>query len=157
MSAQSVFIPKQKNIVATTEDFHWSLGSEPIYADSAAAYYSKFEVTGEESWVFSASIGSDEEENYFGFLLGVPYLDQDLMEYTYKLGADDRFYVSHSHWIPAPPGFSGVRVVKADNAELTIRLNRAKRTVTGDFIATFKSEGYRLAPSGHFELTLLHP
>jgi hypothetical protein len=157
MSAQSVFIPKQKNIVVPTEVFHWSYGAESIHAEDAVAYYSKFEGTGEESWVFSASIGSIEDENHLGYLLSVPYSDQDIIDRTYKLGDDDRFHVSHSHSIPAPPGFSGVRVVTADNAELTIRLNRAKRTVTGDFVATFKSDGYRLKPSGHFELTLQLP
>lgn len=153
MSAKCIFITKQNSFQPATNDFHWSFGAELINAQHSSFDYSVFPPTGEESWVFAGSTGSLDEENYFSFLLSVPYLDEDLMEYTYKLNDGKGLHVAHIHSIPAPPGFTGFATVDADDAELTIRLDRTTSTVTGDFTATFKSEGYRLWPNGTFKLT----
>jgi hypothetical protein len=82
----------------------------------------------------------------------VPYIDDNVLEYTYKLGDGKDLHVSHMHSIPAPDGFIGFRSVDADDAELTIRLDPVKGTVQGDFNALFKSHGYRLFPQGTFKL-----
>ncbi|MFJ2537259.1 MULTISPECIES: hypothetical protein [unclassified Pseudomonas] len=153
MSAKCIFIPKQNSVQPATHDFHWSFNAGPIYAQDSSFHYSVFPPTGKESWVFSGSTGTGEEENYFALLLSVPYLDEDLMEYTYKLNDGQGLHVSHIHSIPAPPGFTGFATVDADDAELTIRLDRKTGTVTGNFTATFKSAGYRLKPDGTFKLT----
>lgn len=153
MSAARLFIPKQNMIQPAGNDFHWSLGAEPIHAGQSLFVYHRSEVTGDESWVFGGSNGSGQEQNFFAFHLTVPYLDTDLLECTYKLGDGQGLHVSHIHSIPAPPGFEGFQTVDADDAELTIRLDRTTGTVRGDFIATFKSEGYRLWPNGTFRLS----
>lgn len=152
MSVRDLYFPKQKSIQNPTNDFHWSLGAEPIYSDSTQFFYAKYPVTGEEFWVFSGGTGSVYEDNYFSFLFSVPYLDQDLLECTYKLGVADWMHVTHVHSHSVRPGTVGVRIVDADEAELTIRLDRTKGIVTGDFKATFKHI-YRLAPIGTFKMT----
>jgi hypothetical protein len=153
MSTKDIFIPKENSIQAPGNDFHWSLGADPIPAENTTFFRSLFEPTGEKSWVFDGSTGSGDEENFFSFLLMVPYIDDNVLEYTYKLGDGKGLHLSHSHSIPAPPGFTGFRTVDADDAELTITLDPIKGTVQGDFNAIFKSEGYRLKPNGTFKLT----
>ncbi|MBC8999995.1 hypothetical protein IAI51_26050 [Pseudomonas sp. N40(2020)] len=153
MSAKNLFIPSKNRILSAGNEFHWNLGDNEIAAESTMFYHHVFPPTGEESRVFTGLTGSSEAGDFFSFTLSVPYLDQDVMEYTYTLNDGQGLALSHGHSIPAPPGFEGVRFVDADDAQLTIRLDRTKGTVQGDFVATFKSNGYRLAPSGTFKLT----
>ncbi|WP_283183764.1 hypothetical protein [Pseudomonas svalbardensis] len=151
MSTKDIFIPKGNSIQAPGNDFHWNFGSEVTRAEKTLFFLHEFPPTGELSWVMSGITGTLDDENYFSFKVSVPYIDDTLLERTYKLG--DELDVSHSHSIPAPPGFTGFRFVDADNAELTIRLDPIKGTVQGDFNAIFRSEGYRLNPNGTFKLT----
>ena len=153
MSTKDIFIPKENSVQSPGNDFHWNLGANPVYAGRTAFYQGLFEPTGERSWVFNGSTGSTDEENFFGFLLMVPYIDNNVLEYTYKLGDGKDLHVSHIHSIPAPDGGIGFRTVDADDAELTIRLDPVNGTVQGDFNALFKSRGYRLFPQGTFKLT----
>ena len=150
MSTKDIFIPKENSVQSPGNDFHWSLGADPVYAGRTAFHRSLFEPTGERSWVFNGSTGSGDEENYFSFLLMVPYIDDNALEYTYKLGDGKGLHLSHAHSIPAPDGGIGFRTVDADDAELTIRLDPIKGTVQGDFNANFKT--YRLNPNGTFNL-----
>jgi hypothetical protein len=150
MNAKEFFIPEENKIQVPGDDFNWSFAGEPVCAQQTIFYRSLFEPTGEESWVFSGSIGSGDEMNYFSFLLLVPYIDDNLLEQTYKLGDGQDMHASHTHSIPAPPGFNGFRVVYADDAELTITLDPVKGTVKGDYNAIFKTD--RLNPSGTFNL-----
>jgi hypothetical protein len=152
MSAKDIFIPKEDRIQAAGNDFHWSFGGDPIYAESTSFHRALFQPTGEVSWVFSSSTGSIAEGNFFGFQLMVPYIDDSVLEYTYKLGDGKDLHVSHLHSIPTSPGYIGVKTVDADDAELTIRLDPVNGTVQGDFNALFKSDGYRLFPQGTFKL-----
>ncbi|MBS4078100.1 hypothetical protein [Pseudomonas rustica] len=94
-----------------------------------------------------------EKETYFSFIFSVPYLNEDLTERTYKLGDGQGLSFSHSHSVPAPSGGTAFTSINADEAELTIRLDRTSGTVTGDYFATFKSRRYRLRPEGTFQLT----
>lgn len=151
MSTKDIFIPKGNNIQAPENDFHWNFGSEVTRAEKTLFFLYEYPPTGELSWTISGSTGTFDEENYFGFGMSVPYIDDTLLERTYELS--DELHFSHIHSIPALPGYIGYRVVDADNAELTIRLDPIKGTVQGDFNAIFKSEGYRLNPNGTFKLT----
>lgn len=150
MSSRDIFIPKGDRIQAMGNDFQWSLGGNLSKATATAFYRSLFQPTGEESWIFSGSTGSADEENYFSFLLSVPYLGDEVLERTYKLGDGHGLHFSHSHSIPAPPGFTGFRTVNPDDAELSIVLDPIKGTVQGDFNARFKT--YRLNPNGTFKM-----
>jgi hypothetical protein len=150
MSTKDIFIPKRDHIQSSENLFHWNFGAEPIKAESALFYKDRFEPTGEEGWVFSGSTGTAEEENLYSFLLMVPYLHVPLLERTYKLDDGQGLHVSHGYSIPAPPGFIGFRVVDADDAELTVRLDMIAGTVEGDFNANFKT--HRLNPNGTFKL-----
>jgi len=153
MSNKTIFIPNKNNIKHTTDDFHWNYGSELINAQNCSFFHDIFPPTGEEHWVFAGSTGSAEKGDWFAFQLSVPYRDQDLMEYTYKLNDGLGMHCSHLHSIPAPPGYTGFTSVDADDAELTIRLDRKAGTVTGEFSAKFLSGRYRLNPNGNFKLT----
>jgi hypothetical protein len=150
MITRDFFIPKENTIQVPGDEFNWNFEGKPIYAKDTSFYRSLFEPTGEESWVFAGSIGLGDEENYFSFLLMVPYIDDNLLEQTYKLGDGQDLHLSHTHSIPAPPGFTGFRVVYADDAELTITLDPVKGIVEGDYNAKFKT--YRLSPNGTFNL-----
>ncbi|RON43264.1 hypothetical protein BK666_19410 [Pseudomonas frederiksbergensis] len=151
MSAHAIFIPKTNSIQAPANKFNWTLGSKTTYAQNSFFYRSLFEPTGEASWVFSGSTGSGDEENFFSFLLMVPYLGDDRLERTYKLGDGQGLFFSHTHSIPAPPGFTGFQTVDPDDAELAIVMDPVEGTVTGDFNAKFKT--YRLSPIGTFKMT----
>ncbi|WP_223511732.1 hypothetical protein [Pseudomonas sp. GL-B-19] len=150
MSTKDIFIPKANSIQAPGNDFHWNFGDDPKQAEHTTFYRSLFEPTGEESWVFDGSTGSGDEENLYSFLLMVPYIDDNVLENTYKLRDGQKLHVSHTYSIPAPPGFTGFRVVDADDAELTIHLDPIKGTVQGDFNAVFKT--HRMNPNGTFQL-----
>lgn len=151
MNAHDIFIPKTNSIQAPVNKFRWTLGDKTTHAQNSFFYRSRFEPTGEESWVFSGSTGSGDEENFFSFLLMVPYLGDDRLERTYKLGDGHGLFFSHIHSIPAPPGFTGFRTVDPDDAELAIVLDPVEGTVQGDFNAVFKT--YRLNPTGTFKMT----
>ncbi|MFJ7106665.1 hypothetical protein ACIQU2_03375 [Pseudomonas sp. NPDC098740] len=150
MSSRDMFIPQKKKIQAEGNQFLWHFNDPNTVAESTSFHKGYFPPTGEYSWGFSGSTGSGDEENFFSFLIMVPYLGEDVLEYTYKLGDGKDLHFSHTHSIPAPPGFTGFRVVDADDAELSIRLDPIKGTVQGDFNATFKT--YRLNPNGTFKL-----
>ncbi|WP_434707712.1 hypothetical protein J3P75_18125 [Pseudomonas sp. R1-1] len=152
MSIKTIFLPKEGSIKRTSDDFHWNYGKEPINAQDCSFYYSVFPPTGEKSWVIAGSTGKPVDGNFFAFLISVPYLDEDLMEYTYKLNDGQGLHFGHLHSVPAPPGFEGVTIVDADDAELTLRLDRKAGYVTGEFRALFKSHGYRLLPNGTFKM-----
>ncbi|NUT79630.1 hypothetical protein [Pseudomonas brassicacearum] len=152
MNSQSFFIPKEKTLKATGNSFIWNLGTGPVSAESTLFYLHIYPPTGEKSWSLSGSTGSGPEENFFLFGFAIPYVSDEIMDASYTMEGGLTFH--HIHSIPAPPGFYGFQTVSADKAELTIRLDPIKGTAKGDFSALFKTDGYRLNPTGTFDLIL---
>ena len=148
MSVQDIFIPKESNNQKSVDDFHWDYGQGPTYAERTFFRLALFGPN--KDWSFGGTIGSVEEENVFSYQFMVPYVDDTVLEQTYKLGESKDFHAKFMQSIGAPPGFTGFRLVDADDAELTIRLDPKEGTIQGDFNATYKFS--RLKPIGTFKL-----
>lgn len=154
MSRHTILIPKEKSIQASENKVEWRFDTNPtVKAERAGFYLDVYPPTGERSWVFWGITGASDDENYFSYLMSVPYINDAPIDKTFKL--KDGLYFTHTYSSPAPPGFSGFTVVDADDAddaELTIKLDPAKGVVTGSFSADFKSYGYYPQPEGTFKL-----
>ncbi|MEX0161644.1 hypothetical protein MRBLPD1_000095 [Pseudomonas brassicacearum] len=150
MDSHSFFIPHKKTRKLAGNSFTWNFGTTPINAENTLFYLNVYQSTGEKSWSFRGSTGSAEDENNSSLGFSIPYVSDEVMDASYTMEGGLRF--SHIHSIPAPPGFTGFRVVRADKADLTIRLDPVKGTAKGHFTALFRTDGYRLNPTGTFEL-----
>ncbi|MGN8141916.1 hypothetical protein ACTJK3_13540 [Pseudomonas sp. 22105] len=153
MSSHTIFVPKSNSTAIPANEFYWTFGSNPeVTAERSLFYLFTYLPTGEQFWSILGAIGSISSGNYFAYNMSFPYIDGAPLKATYTL--KDKLSFSHGSSIPAPEGFEGWRVVKADEATLTIDLDPAKGTAVGTFEAKFKSHGFRTQPIGHFNLVI---
>ncbi|ROM71086.1 hypothetical protein BK653_04200 [Pseudomonas brassicacearum] len=150
MNTHTVFIPKDATPKLMENVLTWNLGGNPVVASRAYFYLHEYPPTGEKSWAFNGSTGSLQEENLFVFGFSVPYINEEVFDNSYTMDGGLFFY--HGHSIPAPEGFYGYTTVNADSAELTVRLDPVNETAKGNFTAIFKAPGYRMNPTGTFDL-----
>jgi len=151
MSSETIFLPTASGVSVSTNEFLWQLGANPeVRAEGSFFSIHEYPPTGEKSWSFHGFIGSISLGNYFAFSFSIPYAGDSPFKATFTL--KDKLHLTHTHSSYAPPGFDGFTVVKADEATLTIDLHPAKKIATGDFEATFRTDGYRLQPKGSFNL-----
>lgn len=120
------------NFEAEGNDFLWEIDSVSTKAQRTLFY--KSSIPPEYSWIFYGSVGSVDTENLFGFMLAVPYIDDNYLERTYTLAKG--LYCDHRHSIKKG-GLKGWRVIPAGDAKLSINLDPVKGTVKGEFEATF--------------------
>lgn len=120
------------NFEAEGNDFLWEIDSVSTKAQRTLFY--KSSIPPEYSWIFYGSVGSVDTENLFGFMLAVPYIDDNYLERTYTLA--EGLYCDHRHSIKKG-GLKGWRVIPAGDAKLSINLDPVKGTVKGEFEATF--------------------
>lgn len=69
MTTQTFFLPKGR---ATNDvGFTWNLGTGVVQAESATFYLNDF--AGALYWMIVASTGNFEDENYFSFVMTLPF------------------------------------------------------------------------------------
>ncbi|KHA71642.1 hypothetical protein NZ35_19590 [Pseudomonas chlororaphis] len=120
------------NFEAEDGDFKWEIDSLSTKAQRTSFY--KSGTSTNLSWIFYGSVGSVDSENLFGFMLTVPYINEDILEGTYTLAKG--LYCDHRHSINKG-GLKGWRVIQAEDATLSIKLDPVKGTAEGKFEATF--------------------
>ncbi|MNF52557.1 hypothetical protein D3C87_1145380 [compost metagenome] len=140
------------NFEAEDGDFKWEIDSLSTKAQRTSFY--KSGTSTNLSWIFYGSVGSVDSENLFGFMLTVPYINEDILEGTYTLATG--LYCDHRHSIKKG-GLKGWRVIPAGDATLSIKLDPVKGTVEGEFEATFTKTKpdetpEQIRPKGNFNL-----
>jgi hypothetical protein len=151
MTTQVIFLPKKP--LVRDDKFQWKLGGKQKTAKFRSFYRGEF--FGEPYWAISGGTGNFDDESYFAFSMTLLYQSDEALTGVYNLS--DGLTFGHSHWIPAPPGFTGMATVDADSATLSIKYDPKTDIATGSFEAVFKSHRYRLNPKGTFTMTRLRP
>jgi hypothetical protein len=144
--------PQINNLETEDNEFQWQIDSLSTEAQRTLFY--KSSTTTNNSWRFYGSVGSVDSENLFGFMLAVPYINEDILEGTYTLATG--LHCDHRHSIKKG-GLKGWRVIQAEAATLSIKLDPVKGTVEGKFDAIFAKTKpdetpEQISPKGTFNL-----
>jgi hypothetical protein len=140
------------NFEAEDDDFQWEIDSLSTKSQRTSFY--KSSTSTNLSWIIYGSVGSVDSVNYFGFMLRVPYINEDILEGTYTLA--NGLYFDHRHSVKKG-ALKGWRVIQADAATLSIKLDPVKGTAEGKFEATFTKTNpdetpEEIKPKGTFNL-----
>ncbi|EJL98839.1 MULTISPECIES: hypothetical protein [unclassified Pseudomonas] len=144
--------PQTNNFETEDNEFQWQIDSLSTEAQRTLFY--KSSTTTNNLWIFYGSVGSVDSENLFGFMLAVPYINEDILKDTYTLATG--LYCDHRHSINKG-GLKGWRVIPAGDATLSIKLDPVQGTVEGEFEATFTKTKpddtpEQIRPKGTFNL-----
>lgn len=148
MIEPNILFQDRNRVMTTGESFRWDFDGKTVHADRAS-FGANLGGPGREMWNIQGTTGSMLDGTYFSFQISVPYQGEGLLEKTYKIGDGQDLYIVHFHSVPPVPNWT---ITQADDAELTIRLDPVEGIVQGDFNANFYRGGYRLKPSGTFQL-----
>lgn len=145
-------VPQINNFETEDNEFQWQIDS--LSTEAQRTLFFKSSTTTDNSWIFYGSVGTVDSEDLFGFMLAVPYINEDILEGTYTLAAG--LYCDHRHSIKKGE-LKGWRVIAAGDATLSIKLDPVKGTVEGEFEATFAKTKpdetpEQIRPKGTFNL-----
>ncbi|SCW65301.1 MULTISPECIES: hypothetical protein [unclassified Pseudomonas] len=147
MKVHDFYFPKDEH-QRLNGSFSWYLGPTLVHARSTSFLLRLSPPPREHTWFLTGTADYPSTGDYFYFQIGVDYVSEEVMDASYTL--EGGFSFRHTHSIPGQPGW--FQSVRADSAELTIRLDPVGGTAKGNFTAHFNTDGYDMHPTGTFDL-----
>lgn len=144
MNDDFYLFPAQSTQQPRANTFTFNVGA----GDKPAEHSIFLRDTGTNKWYVSGGNGTVAEKNFYNFGAFVEAPETDITGQTFTLQNGLRFV--HQFSVTSPTGWSGVRVVHASQASLTITINIAAGTAKGTFSAQFAEPA--LTVNGAFDL-----